>query len=68
MLKALESVLDGGRGRGTGEANTAVVPQAPPGTTAKPTSSSWPCRGSSNRARTLPLSGRQGAWGGAVEG
>ena len=34
MLKALESVLDGGRGRGTGEANTAVVPQAPPGTTA----------------------------------
>ena len=53
MLNALESVLDGGRGRGTGEANTAVVPQAPPGTTAKPTSSSWPCRGSSNRARTL---------------
>ena len=27
MLKALDSVLDDGRGRGTREANTAVVPQ-----------------------------------------
>ena len=41
MLKALDTVLDDGRGRGTREANTAVVPQAPPGTTAKTTSSTW---------------------------
>ena len=27
MLKALDTVLDDGRGRGTREANTAVVPQ-----------------------------------------
>ena len=29
-MKALETVLDDGRGRGTGEANTAVVPQGTP--------------------------------------